>query len=170
MSSNLFLCCALAVFGGLHYGYNAAIVGTVLSSLSAELGISTLMGELLVSASTMGAIVGSPYSGVVADRYGRRVATIIGESLSVIGTVGCALGTDAYTLLACRFCVGLGVGFCTLCKPVYISEMAPSNQRSKILALFSPALALGILIAQSTDTVLHQWRLQLALGGASSMI
>ena len=82
----------------------------------------TLVLETLVGLTTLGAVLGSPLSGPIAEAYGRRVATIIGESLSLAGAVGCALSPTVSWLIVCRFLVGLGVGFCTLCKPVYVSE------------------------------------------------
>ncbi len=82
------------------------------------------------------------------------MSTILGESLSVLGAVACSLASSPTTLAVTRFVVGLGVGFCTLCKPLYISETVLSDRRGTVLALFAPSVAVGILIAEATPLLL----------------
>eukprot|EP00965_Chrysotila_dentata_P134437 4446105-Pleurochrysis_carterae.AAC.1 len=128
--------------------------------------VDTLSGETLAACTLLGAILGSPLSGSFADQYGRRLATIIGETLSLCGTVGCALSGSPVWMIAFRFVVGLGVGFCTLCKPIYVVETISPRLRGTILASFSPAIAVGILLAQMVQLIPNQgWREQLAMGG-----
>jgi len=100
----------------------------------------------------LGAIIGSPLSGVVAELSGRVAATVAGESLAFGGILAGALSTSPSVFMLSRFVVGIGVGFCTMCKPLYISETA-GERRGQILALFAPALAVGILLAQSWHVI-----------------
>ena len=50
--------------------------------------------------------------------------------------------------------MGVGIGICTMCKPLYVSETVPVERRGTILALFAPAIAVGILLAQSWPVAL----------------
>jgi len=155
----------LNLLGGLHYGYNLAITGSVLPELKRDLAVTdtTSLG-ILASATVFGAIVGSPLSGPIAETYGRRVATVIGETLSVAGALGCAISSKTMIMIGWRLLIGLGVGFCTVCKPIYVSEISSADYRATILATFSPAIAFGILLAQVAETVAVSWRLKLMLG------
>jgi len=155
----------LNLLGGLHYGYNLAITGSVLPELKRDLAVTdtTSLG-ILASATVFGAIVGSPLSGTIAETYGRRVATVIGETLSVAGALGCAISSKSIIMISWRLLIGLGVGFCTVCKPIYVSEIASADYRATILATFSPAIAVGIMLAQVTGTIAVSWRFKLMLG------
>ena len=130
-----------------HYGYNIGIVGASLDVISDEFPqTERVLLSLLSSATLVGAIVGSPLSGLCADRFGRRLCTIIGESLSVLGSLGCLVGESLSALVACRLVVGVGVGFCTLAKPIYVAETVPTRSAS-VGARQSPSpSALGIMV------------------------
>ena len=46
-----------------------------------------------------------------------------------------------------RFIGGIGVGVSTVAAPTYVSEIAPSSQRGKMVALYQFNIVLGILMA-----------------------
>ena len=185
---------AVMMLGGLHYGYNIAVVGAALPTLRSSMPeLRSLESGTLSSATLLGAVAGSPLSGLVCSRYGRRVGTIIGESCSIIGAVGCAFSVAVPWMAAFRvlvppalvveshtsevptrgarasYCVaplarkrqlscadshrqvGLGVGFCTLAKPLYVRETVPAKQVAAVQASFAPAVATGILLAQEAQ-------------------
>ena len=105
----------LILLGGLHYGYNIGIVGASLgrdqrrvSADGARAAQPALAGDARRRDRRLAAL------GLCADRFGRRLCTIIGESLSVLGSLGCLVGETLSALVACRLVVGVGVGFCTL--------------------------------------------------------
>lgn len=50
--------------------------------------------------------------GALSDRFGRRIVLFTGGSLFLLSSIGCALSTNIYGFLLCRFFEGLGV--CTL--------------------------------------------------------
>jgi MFS family permease len=154
----------LILLGGLHYGYNIGIVGASLDVISDEFPqTERVLLSLLSSATLVGAIVGSPLSGLCADRFGRRLCTIIGESLSVLGSLGCLVGESLSALVACRLVVGVGVGFCTLAKPIYVAETVPTRSASVVLGSFPVAVTLGILAAHSIPAAVP-WRSRFGAG------
>jgi len=164
------LCTWLICLGGFHYGYNVAVVGAAKDVLSAEFAPPTEVFSLLSAAALLGAIIGSPVSAIVCSRYGRRLSTLIGESLSVIGALGCSLTNSMHIIIISRVVIGLGVGFCTLAKPLYVREMLSEERSSPVQASFAPAVALGILTAQSSSLVTSDWRLQLLFGGCPPFV
>lgn len=159
------------ILGGLHYGYNIAVVGAALPSLRVSLpNLRSIEVGTLSSATLLGAVLGSPLSGVVCSLYGRRVGTIIGESCSALGALGCTLSSSVPWLAAFRMLVGLGVGFCTLAKPLYVKETVSAQEAGGVQASFAPAVAIGILVAQAAGGVLGSWRALFLLGAAPPVL
>lgn len=145
---------ALTIVGGIHYGYNLAIAGVVARSVAAALDADPSIEQVFLGTTLLGAVVGSPLSGLVAERSGRVPATLLGETLSLLGALVGAISFSTTALTTSRFIVGLGIGICTMCKPLYVSETVPAERRGTLLALFAPAIAVGILLAQSWPALL----------------
>jgi MFS family permease len=104
---------ALTVVGGIHYGYNLAIAGVIARAVAAALDADPSIEQVLLGIALLGAVVGSPLSGWVAERSGRVQATLLGESLSLVGALVGAVSFSTTTLTTSRFIVGLGIGICT---------------------------------------------------------
>ena len=137
------LATALIVLGGLHYGYNVAAIGSALPSLQLAFPESPLAAFDMLSGSTLlGAVVGSPVSAYVCELYGRRPGTIIGETFSILGVVGCSLASSLGEMTFWRLCIGVGVGFCTLAKPLYVRETLPAAEAAPVA--MATALAVAI--------------------------
>ena len=164
------LCVALITLGGFHYGYNVAVVGAAKDGLTDAYAPTTETFSLLSAAALLGAVIGSPLSGLVCSRFGRRIGTFVGESLSVAGALGSGLSTDMSVVISCRVAIGLGVGFCTLAKPLYVREVLSDEHVSSVQASFAPTVALGILAAQASPSVTSSWRLQLIFGGVPPLV
>ena len=57
------------------------------------------------------------------------------------------MANDPWFFAAFRFLGGLGVGASTIAAPAYVSEIAPANNRGKLVALYQFNIVFGILIA-----------------------
>lgn len=104
----------------------------------------------------VGAMFGSLINGPIADRYGRKVAFVIG------GMVGIAAVAVIYTsdlsddldrrrgaFLAGKIVLGIALGQLQSTCQTYISEIAPSRLRGPLLSIFTFFLIVGQLIAVS---------------------
>ena len=151
----------LTMLGGLHYGYHVGVVAAAAKGVAEHLGEDLQSIEVASALALAGAIVGSPLSGVVCERFGRRVGTVVGETIGLLGALCCAAASGYHWIWAGRLLVGLGIGFCTLAKPLYIQETVGSAGRT-ILAGFAPAVAAGVLLSKASGE-LH-WRVAFALG------
>ena len=161
----------LIVIGGIHYGYNIAVVGAALPALRLALpNIASTDVGMLSGSTLLGAIIGSPISGLFCLRFGRRASTILGETCSTLGAVGCALSSTVPMLAAFRMLVGVGVGFCTLAKPLYVRETVSAYHAAGVQASFAPAVASGIVVAQAAGGLLTSWRLLFLLGALPPII
>lgn len=158
---------ALAVFGGVHYGYSVAVLGATMEQVRFEYSANPLWVSCVSSATLVGSIIGSPLSGRFASDWGLVPATIVGELSSLIGALLCLWPVNLVFLATYRFSVGLGVGFCTLAKPLYVAET--SENAAVILGSFPVWIGLGVSLAHAAASRLT-WRLALALGAVPPVV
>ena len=161
----------VTVLGGLHYGYSIAIVGACAAELKALHGGSSWELSLASSCALLGAFIGSPLSACVSERFGRRIGTICGEMFIIVGSAMCAFAPSWTVIWVGRTVVGVGIGFCTLAKPLYVKETAAPSAVGSVLAAFAPAVALGVLLARSMEFLSSVgWDGKAALGAAPAVV
>ena len=78
-----------------------------------------------------------------------------------------ALAPNPSTMIAARFVIGLAIGVSSYTAPLYISEMAPRENRGALVLLNGIAITGGEVLAFVIDYALiptHSWRLMYATG------
>merc|ERR1711907_95668 len=75
----------------------------------------------------LGAAFGTLGGSVLAERHGRRTATVIGEVLIMFGSALQVLAIDPGLLTVLRSILGIGIGICLVAKPIYIAELSPPD-------------------------------------------
>ena len=101
----------------------------------------------IVGSFALAAAAGSLVSGMAADKWGRRVACIIGAAFYTAGAAMEATSQNVGSMVLGRVSAGVGVGFLSCVVPMYISEMAPARVRGTLVSLQQLMLTLGILVA-----------------------
>ena len=92
---------------------------------------------------------------------GRWWASIIGESVLLLGIVLAATSADVPTLFTGQFLTGCGVGFCSVAKPLYVCEKTPHWGRDFNMALWSLCYCTGIMLTYVAHWALPtDWRAQ----------
>jgi DHA1 family bicyclomycin/chloramphenicol resistance-like MFS transporter len=81
-----------------------------LPSLTHELGATTSMAQLTVTACLIGLAVGQLIAGPLSDRFGRRRPALIGVTAYVVVSALCALSPTVEALIGARFAQGLAGG------------------------------------------------------------
>lgn len=81
-----------------------------LPALTAELGATTSMAQLTVTACLIGLAGGQLIAGPLSDRFGRRRPLLIGVTAYVIVSVLCAVSPSIEALIAARLVQGLAGG------------------------------------------------------------
>jgi putative MFS transporter len=119
----------------------------VLGSIKAELALSTASAGLLGSASFLGMLIGAATSGLLADRFGRRVVFQSSMVLWGVGSLLCATANDANTLMLYRVLLGIGMGMEFPIGQAMLSEILPSRQRGRFVALLEGFWPLGFICA-----------------------
>ena len=129
----------------------------------------------VVSSALLGTIFGCIISSMITDRFGRKKTLILAASCLTISAIGSMLppqflgnlenpmwltsnASFAFDfLIIVRIIGGIGVGITSVVAPIYISELALSQNRGKLVSLYQFSITLGILLAFLIDwIILHQ--------------
>lgn len=101
---------ALVLIGVLFDAFEQNTIGVAGPQLMQNWGLTGADIGLLNTITFGSAAIGRLLSGILGDRYGRRVMLTINLLLFTIGSAACALAPDFATLAIARAIVGFGIG------------------------------------------------------------
>ncbi|OGM42038.1 translation initiation regulator (Gcn20) [Aspergillus bombycis] len=128
----------------------AGVISSTLVSIDTDLSnrdLTTLDKSLITSCTSLFALVASPLAGILADRLGRRKVIFVADVLFALGAFVQATSNEVWSMIAGRSIVGLAVGGASLVTPIYISELAPSNMRGRLVTILSLFITGGQVVA-----------------------
>ena len=122
-----------------------------------------------------GTAIGAIFGGIPTNILGRKQTLFIIGILYTISAIGSAFANDPWVFAFFRFLGGLGVGASTIAGPAYISEIAPANNRGKLVSLYEFNIVFGILIAFVSNYLLsglgeNAWRWMLGVEAFPAII
>ncbi|KAB2050025.1 hypothetical protein ES319_A13G217400v1 [Gossypium barbadense] len=131
------------------FGYHLGVVNEPLESISLDLGFSgnTLAEGLVVSTCLGGALIGSLFSGWIADGVGRRRAFQLCALPMIIGASSSATTKTLAGMLIGRFLVGTGMGIGPSAVALYVTEVSPASVRGTYGSFIQIATCLGLMVA-----------------------
>jgi putative MFS transporter len=151
------------------------LVGFLLAVLGPGWHLTYGESSLILLSAGAGAIVGSLFSGSLADAFGRKRVLLVSTTI-------CGLGAGAVAFLpeggwlgfaALRFLVGCGLAGAATTQTVLLVEHTPASYRTRLTGFPFIAASVGSLIASiSAATLLHAfgWRGVAALGFAPLLV
>lgn len=160
----LFSIVAVAVLGGLLFGYDTAVISGAEKGLQAfflgakDFVYTDVIHGITSSSALLGCILGSAISGYIAARLGRKPALISAGVLFLVSALGSyypeffffTYGQPSLSLLVAfniyRIIGGIGVGLASAICPMYIAEVAPSNMRGRLVSWNQFAIIFGQLV------------------------
>ncbi len=104
-------------------------------------------GFFIMSMALWGTVLGALFGGIPCDKFGRKQTLIWIGILYLISAIGSGLANDPYMFSLFRFLGGIGVGASSVAAPIYISEIAPADQRGRLVAIYQFNIVFGIFIA-----------------------
>ncbi|CDS01330.1 related to myo-inositol transporter [Sporisorium scitamineum] len=165
----------VACLGGLQFGWDTGVASGMLVAIHADLGHELSEGEqeLIVSATTVGAILGSIVAGRMADWLGRKKVMIGSGILFLLGAMEQAASQVVRELVLGRVLVGLGVGMASMVVPTYLAEVAPTKVRGRVVGINSLLITGGQVVAYLVDAAFynlpHGWRWMVLAGGVPAV-
>lgn len=159
---------SIAALGGLLFGWDWVVVGGAkpffepyfdLPALAANwaqhrlpqaLGLTTeaALSGWANSCALLGCLIGSAFSGMLSDRFGRKKLLIFSGFLFAFssGLTGWAHSFDQF--ITWRIVGGTAIGLASNLSPLYIAEVAPAQLRGRLVTLNQLTIVCGVLIAQ----------------------
>ncbi|KAL4801303.1 general substrate transporter [Aspergillus unguis] len=160
-----------AGISGLLFGYDTGVISSTLVSIDSDLSnrpLTTLDKSLVTSCTSLFALIASPLAGILADRLGRRKVILVADILFIIGSFVQAATSQVWGMILGRSIVGLAVGGASLVTPLYISELAPSNARGRLVTILSLFITGGQVVAYVVGWIFSHvgggWRWMVGLG------
>jgi len=176
----------IATLGGLLFGYDTAVISGAIDSIDINFILPLHLGEtdqnwlsgMTISSALFGCVIGGASAGWLADRFGRKRSLILSALLFLICSVGSAMpelglgavgsmGPDALLPFNIyRVIGGIGVGIASLVSPMYIAEIAPKEDRGRLVSFNQIAIVGGIvgvyfvnwaIARQGDEDWLHAW-------------
>ncbi|KAI0703014.1 general substrate transporter [Cytidiella melzeri] len=164
----LVLCTSIS---GLLFGYDTGVISGALVSIGSDLGPAELSAgqkELITSATTLGALIGGLVAGMLSDFVGRKLVLGIADVVFIGGAIGQAVCHTVWSMIGCRFLIGVGVGLASCVAPLYIQELSPTRQRGRMVVLNVVLITGGQVIAYGIGAAFEHthggWRWMVGLG------
>ena len=113
----------------------------------------------------LGAAIACLFTGILADRLGRKPTLIFSDIFLIIGpALLWGSSTIPYLILG-RFITGIGIGSSIMVSSIYLAESSPSKLRAPIVACYQIFNAFGILFSYCMGLwIQHKWQLMLGIG------
>ncbi|KAL9551619.1 hypothetical protein MBANPS3_004173 [Mucor bainieri] len=160
--------------GGFLFGYDTGVISGALQPIQDDFIMSTRQKEWVVGATTLGAIFGGFFAGLLSDRFGRKPLVLCAASIFIVGSLLLTFAMSYTALLSGRLVVGLGVGIASMVIPVYISEVAPKSFRGQLATLNTLVITFGQVMAYVVNIVYSQkpsgWRYMFGVGAIPAII
>ena len=145
-----------AALAGFLFGFDTVVISGADKQLQELWNTSDAFhGSVVMAMALWGTVVGAIFGGIPTNKLGRKNTLIIIGALYFVSALGSALVDDPISFAVFRFLGGLGVGASTIAAPAFVSEIAPPEQRGKLVSLYQFNIVLGILIAFLSNYLLQ---------------
>lgn len=165
--------CILASLAGLMCGMDIGTISGVLRPFGTQFHASTVALEWVVGGMLVGATVGALTGGRLVEHFGRKVTLIIAAASFFFGAAGCAASQSVMMMILCRVVVGFGMGVSDFSTPLYLSEVARTEQRGAMVSLYQLLKTIGIFLAFFSNSFFASsgdWRSMLVVEAAPAIV
>lgn len=146
----LLLITSVTALGGFLFGFDTGVINGAQYFLSQYFSLDPAMKGWVVGSALIGCLVGAISAGYLSMKIGRKYSLIISAILFTLSAWGSGLPAflpESVTLLVVfRILGGLGIGIASMCAPMYIAEIAPSEKRGSLVTFYQLAIVIGFFI------------------------
>lgn len=147
----------VAAVGGLLFGYDTAVIAGAIGFLQIRFGLSAGMVGWVASCALVGCTLGAMFAGALSDRFGRKKILLLSAVLFAVSSGGIAIPASLTWFVLLRIVGGLGIGIASMLAPMYITEIAPSNQRGRLVSINQLGIVTGILLIYFVNARIAGW-------------
>ncbi|MFA0088198.1 sugar porter family MFS transporter [Vibrio sp. 10N.261.51.F12] len=154
---NIWMICLSVACGHFLFGYDWVVIGGAKPFYESFFAITSpsLQGWAMSSA-LIGCVFGAIASGQLSDHYGRKRPLILSAVLFVISAWGTAVSNDFTWFMVARIVGGVGIGLAMGLAPLFVSEIAPTARRGRLITITALMGVSGILTAQLVNMMIAE--------------
>ena len=132
-------------------------VSPVLPLYARQFGVNiTMIGLIVTGFAIASAIVDIP-AGRIAEKFGRRPTLIAGPLILAAGSLGCAIVSDYWLLLACRFIQGAGSALYATTAMIMLADVSTVRNRGHYMSLYMGSAWVGFGLGPITGGFIAQF-------------
>ncbi|WP_439131281.1 sugar porter family MFS transporter [Polaribacter sp.] len=157
MSKKLTFIAFVVSLGGFLFGFDAGIISGVMNFASPEFNLDDIQSGWVVSSPSFAAMIAMLFSGRLSDKIGRKKILIIVALLYAISAIFSALANSYEMLYIARMIGGLAFGAALVLAPMYIAEIATSENRGKLVSMQQLNIVLGFFAAFLSNYLFNKY-------------
>ena len=115
-------------------------------AMEREFSTSAGMIEWTVSGYLIGFSLGQLFWGPVSDRYGRRLPIAVGISLFILGSAGCAMSGDVWSMITWRVVQALGACASVVLARAMVRDLYHGHQAAQMMSTLITVMAIAPLV------------------------
>jgi SP family sugar porter-like MFS transporter len=147
----------VAALGGLLFGYDWVVIGGAEPFYKVYFHLRTATDEgWAMSCALLGCMFGAIASGLLSDRFGRKLLLVVAAALFALSSIGTALAGSFGAFIVNRLLGGVAIGLASNLSPMYIAEIAPARMRGTLVAVNQLTIVIGILLAQAVNWLIAE--------------
>ena len=156
--SKIYKISIISALAGFLFGFDTVVISGADQQLQNLWNTSNIFhGSIVMSMALWGTVLGALIASYPCDKWGRKKTLVIIGILYLISALGSAFAYDPFIFSLFRFIGGVGVGLSTIAAPTYISEIAPTSKRGRLVILYQFNLVFGILIAYTSNYIFQNF-------------
>lgn len=149
----------VGAFGGLFCGYVGltAVIPVLPGFVRQRYGAADFAVGLVITITSLAALLTRPVSGSVADRYGYRRVMQLGAVILAVGGAAYFLPIGLGGLVAVRLVLGIGEASLFTAGAVWTISLAPHNRRGQLIGLYGISMWGGISAGTFSGALLQHF-------------
>jgi len=124
-------------------GFDISALSFAIPELAREWGVPGPSFRYATIASNVGVLIGAPLLGYIGDRFGRRVAIVLGSVIFGVFTLAISQAHSVDQVTVMRFLTGIGIGGLMPNTIALNAEISPRRWRATLVVLMFTGITLG---------------------------
>lgn len=154
-TKRLGLVAVIATLGGLLFGYDTGVINGALTPMERSGFVPNATAEgFMTSSILVGAALGAFFIGRVSDSWGRKPTINTIAIVFLLAAAACVLAPSWEFLMVTRFFLGIAVGGASVTVPVFLGELAPTEQRGGLVSRNELMIVTGELAAFAVNAII----------------
>lgn len=153
--------------------YTVLAIAFAMPQLVSEWKLTPAEVGMIISAGYVGQIFGAVIFGSLAERIGRLRTLFITIVLFVSMDIACLFAWSAVSMMAFRFCQGIGTGGEVPVASAYINEFIGAEKRGRFFLLYEVIFPIGLMFAGMAGFFLvpiYGWKAMFVVGLVPSVL